>query len=124
MTAKKTFREVLAARRDFEINSGERLTDIGGNKHRPMDTKQLVKHLVSTELSSLGEEAGYETFEEADDFEDEDPEPLWASAYEIHPMEEDHEMEQVPQSEPRDDDSGRTDPVDDNGLSDLESTPD
>lgn len=90
MPTKKPFRQVLAERRHYEKNSGERLTDIGGNTHRPMNTPELVKHLVATQLSQIGVEAGFETFEEADDLEDEDPEPPWVSQFEIHEMEPDH----------------------------------
>ena len=124
--SKKTFRQVLAERRSFEKNSGDRLTDIGGNQGRPMDTKSLVKHLVATELSNLGLEAGYETFEEADDFEDEDPEPLWASQYEIQEMEYEDEPFHVPtDGAPLQDDlDGRTDGDIDDSLSDTEQTAD
>lgn len=90
MSTQKTFREVLAERRDFEPNNGERRTDIGANaKGHRMNTPELVRHLVATQLSEIGQEAGHESFEEADDFEDEDPEPPWVSQFEIHQMDED-----------------------------------
>jgi len=104
MTAKKTFRQVLAERRHYEVNSGERKTDVGGNRQRPMDTKQLVKHLVATELSNLGQRSGFESFEEADDFEDEDPEPPWTSQFEVHPMlPEEEPFHPPPEGEPLED---------------------
>lgn len=125
-TGKKTFRQVMAERRVYEQNSGERLTDVGGNTPRPMDTKQLVKHLVQTQLSQIGEEAGFETFEEADDFEDEDPEPPWTSQYEIHEMSQEPEpFHAPPEGEPLPDPlEGRADSDgdnDDDGVHDAES---
>ena len=124
-SAKKSFRQLLAERRDYESNSGERITDVGGNRQRPMDTKTLVKHLVSTELSNLGQEAGYETFEEADDFEDEDPEPPWTSQFEIQEMTDEDEPFHAPAEtdEPRDEDRGRADDGDsDDGVPDTDGT--
>lgn len=113
--ARKRFRELLAERRDYEKNDGTRHADVGGNRQRPMDTKQLVQHLVQTELSNLGQEAGFETFEEADDFEDEDPEPPWTSQFEIHDMEPEEEPFHAPEEteELRDQDRGRADTGDD-----------
>lgn len=128
MPANKSFRQVMAENRDYEKNTGERKTDIGGNQPRPMDTKALVKHMVATQLSRLGEEAGYETFEEADDFEDEDPEPPWASQYEVQDLTPEEEPFHVPHSEPLPDDlEGRTDTSDDtasDGVPDPEPNPD
>lgn len=94
MTGKKTFREVLAERRHFEQVDPTRRTDVSaaGKRPRPMDTRQLVKDMVRNELSTMAEDAEMDTFEEADDFEDEEPEPHWPSAYEIHDMQPDTEM--------------------------------
>jgi hypothetical protein len=125
MTAKKSFRQVLAERRDFEKNSGQRLTDVGGNKPRPMDTRQLVKHLVRTQLSEVAEESGFETFEEADDFEDEDPEPPWTSQFEIHDMQPEEEPFHAPSKDepPTDPLEGRADTGDDDDAGGVHDPP-
>lgn len=49
---------------------------------RPLSLQEEIKRFVRSELSRQAEDAGQESFEEADDFEvDEDPDPL--SPYEL-----------------------------------------
>lgn len=49
---------------------------------RPPSLRDQIKQFVRSELSNRASEEGFDTFEEADDFDvDEDPDPL--SAYEL-----------------------------------------
>lgn len=54
---------------------------------RPPSLRDQIKQYVRSELSSQASEEGFDSFEEADDFEvDEDPDPL--SAYELKEAQE------------------------------------
>lgn len=54
---------------------------------RPPSLRDQIKQFVRTELSAQAEDRGFDSFEEADDFEmDEDPDPL--SRYELTPAQE------------------------------------
>lgn len=52
---------------------------------RPPSLQEEIQRLIRVQMSQLAQEDGYESFEEADDFEvDEDPDPL--SPYEVVEM--------------------------------------
>lgn len=59
---------------------GKRLVDA---TQTPMTLKEQIQRYVRMEVSHKAQDDGFETFEEADDFEDEEPEPPWVSEYEI-----------------------------------------
>ena len=60
---------------------GKRLTD--ATIPAPPTLKQQIQDYVRTAVSAQAAEDGFETFSEADDFEDEEPEPPWVSEYEM-----------------------------------------
>lgn len=54
---------------------------------RPPTLQEEIQRIIRQQMSMQAEEAGFESFEEADDFEvDEDPDPL--SPYEVTEMQE------------------------------------
>ena len=56
--------------------------------HTPTPLSELMAAMVVQELDRRAEQEGHETFEEADDFEEEDPDTLDFSAYELNDMQE------------------------------------
>lgn len=55
---------------------------------QPPTLKEMVRSIVRTEVSRAAYEQGFDTFEEHDDFEEEDPDPDFTSRYEVVEMEE------------------------------------
>lgn len=62
----------------------------------PPSLEDRIRRLIRTELSRQAEEAGGGSFEEEDDFEDEDYDPLPMSPYEIQPMQEERPLAAPP----------------------------
>ncbi len=60
---------------------GKRMVD--ATRPAPMTMKEQIQKYVKIAVSSQAVEEGFESFEEADDFEDEETEPPWVSEYEI-----------------------------------------
>ena len=56
----------------------------------PPSIKEELQRYVRYEISRIGQEEGYESFQEADDLEEED-EPEWTSQYEVVDMEPESE---------------------------------
>lgn len=55
---------------------------------QPPTLKEMVRSIVRTEVSRAAYEQGFDTFEEHDDFSEEDPDPDFTSRYEVREMEE------------------------------------
>lgn len=60
---------------------GKRMTD--ATQPAPMTLKQQIQRYVRQEVSQKAQSDGFESFEEADDFEDIESEPPWVSEFEI-----------------------------------------
>ena len=90
-------REYLRAQADT-VNTEERSkldttpVEVPLEMTRPPTIKEELQRYVRYEVSKIGQEEGFETFEEADDFEEEDL-PEWSSEYELLDMED-----EVPES--------------------------
>lgn len=54
----------------------------------PESLADTMKRLIRVEMSRQAEAAGMESFEEADDFEPDDPEDLLPTPYEMHRLQE------------------------------------
>ena len=68
-----------------------------GNK-KPLSLQEEIQRFIRSEISENAESKGEETFEEADDFEEENPETLDLSNYEFPEIQEDYiEAPQAPQ---------------------------
>ena len=59
---------------------------------RPLTLRQELQRYVRYELSREKEAEGFESFEEADDFEPEDSEKDWASQYELTELQEEEPL--------------------------------
>ncbi len=66
----------------------------------PTSTEQLIQQYVRVEMSRLAAGQELETFEQADDFEAEDPEELQMSGFEVHYHELEEEMPAADASPP------------------------
>lgn len=64
--------------------------ELPGDWERPPTMEELIQRYVRTTLSQAAAEDGFESFEEADDFEIDEPEPF--SAFELQPMQEEAEL--------------------------------
>jgi hypothetical protein len=65
-----------------------------------LSTDQKIKEMVRIEMSKAAEASGYESFEEANDFEDDDDEDM-LSGYEVMDMQEDVPFKEFKESEKR-----------------------
>lgn len=61
----------------------------------PLSLKERIQRQVRTALSQIAEEKGMETFEEANDFEEEDPDPDWFSPHELRNQVVDQNLEHL-----------------------------
>ena len=60
--------------------------------HRPPTLQEDIARYVRFQISQTAEAQGFESFEEADDFTDDDEEADWASQYEMTPMQEEEPL--------------------------------
>lgn len=109
----------------FEKIDKTRVTDVGSSK-LAVSVKDQIRQQVSFEVDAAlakRDEKKHGTFDEEDDFEDEEPEPIWLSGKEVQEMAPDEEHMHVPaddqEDEPRE--SGRTA---DGASSDDDGVPD
>ena len=58
---------------------------------KPPTLKEELQRYVRYEVSRIGQAEGYESFEEFDDFTEDEPEPDWSSEYEMSDMQEEAE---------------------------------
>lgn len=70
------------ARRDFEQLDPTPVT-LNASQARPPSLKEMIQTQIRTALSQIAEERGAESFEDADDFEEPDPDPEWFSPHEL-----------------------------------------
>lgn len=70
-----------------EFNSGEVL--VGIPSMRPPSIQELVQRYVREAMSPAAEAEGMESFDEADDFEEEDPDVVPLTHHEVIAMDED-----------------------------------
>lgn len=80
MSRQKVYRERVTPGEDLDPTPMELAVQA------PPSIRQLVQQHVRQELSRQFQAAGLETFEEADDFEEEDPEPEFISRFEVRDM--------------------------------------
>lgn len=113
MAQKLTRRQAARKYRDYERVDKTRVTDVGHK--RAFSAKEEIARMVKFEIDKVtaaDDERRHGTFDEEDDFEDEEPEPLFMSGFEVQDMAPDQEYEpHVPdepdEEEPRNE-GGRT----------------
>lgn len=83
-----------------EYGNPKRLFEVG--LRRPLSIKEQIQQLMRVEMSKKADEAGFETFDEANDFDvdDDDGDPI--SPYEVRDMIEEFPIEK--KAEPANDD--------------------
>jgi len=74
----------LRCDRTPEVNSGLRLESATGVK--PLTMEEMMRRYIREEVSRSAELSGEETFEEADDFEEEDPEVIPLTHHQVLAM--------------------------------------
>lgn len=77
--------------RDVEVNDGVPVA--GTPTVRPLTMSELVKQMIRREVSRDAQAEGYESFEEADDFEEEDPDVLPLTHHQVEAMNR-HELQE------------------------------
>lgn len=95
MSQRITRREAARRARHFEKVDATRMTDVTSSR-RPLSAKEEIARMVKFEIdriesTSMEKETG--SYEDEDDFEDEETEPLWVSGYEIHETEPDEDLQ-------------------------------
>lgn len=65
---------------------------------RPLTLREEMQRYIRTELSRMAQVQEHGSFEDEDDFEEEDPDPDWTSPYEVHDMLPDGPDVETPQS--------------------------
>lgn len=88
---KKDQRELLEEKwqndvEDLDTTPAEATVPIVAN---PLSIQEELKRFVRQELSQAADQAEADTFEEANDFDEEDPDTLDLTAYELHALEAD-----------------------------------
>lgn len=63
---------------------------------RPLTLREEMQRYIRYELSRQAEDMGLPSFEEEDDFDEEEPEPDMVSPYELHDMYEDAPPDALP----------------------------
>lgn len=74
-------------RRDPEVNDGVPVTGMPGMT-RPRSLQELIRQYVRNEVSASAADDGEETFDEADDFEEEDPDTIPLTHHNVAAMDD------------------------------------
>ncbi len=56
--------------------------ELANPDYRPLTLREQIQNAIRSEMSIVAQDRGLETFEEADDFEEEDPEEQLSTIYE------------------------------------------
>lgn len=67
---------------------------------RPPSLREMIQQHIRTEMSRQAMDSGFESFEDADDFDVPDPDPDPLSVYELREMQEEMPRARLSQEEP------------------------
>ncbi len=88
---RKSYRQILAERIWTEdLDTTPMAAPVGAD--RPMTLQEEIQRFIKTEISQAAEDKQMETFEEADDFEEDDPDHVDLTPYNLTQLQEEEPL--------------------------------